>query len=501
MNPRSTGILLLVAAALGAFVWLYEIRGGEERKEAEAKAKRLFPDVEADAVQSLAFRTSDGSDVRLEKRGEEWRIVAPVDRLADDASAGGMASSLAELASEAVIEDPQPPGVYGLDAEERVVRFRAGEVEHELRIGKTAPVGGQTYVASAAEAKPVYTVPSYRLSGFKKSLDDLREKRVLRFDRNAIQRIEASWPPDGRVVLGKEGEAWKLLEPLAAEADAATVDTLLSDLSFLRANRFIDEPGDEARRALEQREFAVTLVAAASEGVEPQRFELVVGGLVGEARVARGGEAGVLYEIPQERLQDFPRKLVEYRFKDLAKFSAVDAQKFEIEFHPAEAAQSGEASLITGERGEEGWKTEPEPMRPGKASRLVSELSRLRAKDLLAESMGESELAALGLSPARVIVRVWGEPEQEGAEAPKLAEVHLGAPDDAHGIPARVPDRETVYALDGGLAEHIPLGSEAFRERFVGEEETPEPAQTPDVEAGEGELFEGSEAEAPAEPE
>jgi hypothetical protein len=214
--------------------------------------------------------------------------------------------------------------------------------------------------------------------------------------------------------------------------------------------------------------------------------------------VARGNEAGVLYEIPQERLQDFPRKLVDYRFKDLADFSAVDAQRFEIAFHPEGAAQSDAASAITGERGEEGWKTEPEPMQPGKASRLVSELSRLRGNDILAESMGPAELAALGLSPPRVIVRVWGEPGPEGAEAPKLAEVHLGAPDEAHGIPARVPDRETVYALDGGLAEHIPLGSEAFRERFAGEEE-PEPAQKPAAEGAGGDLLEG--AETPAEPE
>ena len=500
MNPRSTAILLLAAVALGAFVWLYEIRGGEEREEAAAQAKRLFPGVEADAVSALAFRTSDGKDVRLEKRGEEWRIVAPVDRLADDASADGMASSLAELASEAVIEEPQPAAVYGLDAEDRSVRFRAGEGEYELRVGKTTPVGGQTYAATGAAAKPVYTVPTYRVSGFRKHLDELREKRVLRFDRSAIQRVEASWPPDGRVVLEKEGEGWKLREPLAADADASTVDTLLSDLSFLRADRFIDAPDDAALEAVDQREFAVVLIAAGAEGVEPQRFELAVGGLVGEGRVAQGGETDVLYEIAPERLQDFPRKLVDYRFKDLAKFSAVDAHKFELVLRGAAEAQS-EATVITGERGEEGWKTEPEPMQPGKASRLVSEISRLRAETILAESMGERELAALGLAPPVAIVRVWGEPGKEGAEAPKVAEIHLGKPDAERGIPARVPEREIVYALDGALAEHVPVSLEAFRERFVGEEAKPEPAQTPDVEAGEGELFEGSEAEVPAEPE
>ena len=42
MNPRTTWILAFVAAALGAFIWLYEIRGEADRKlEEEATG---FPD-------------------------------------------------------------------------------------------------------------------------------------------------------------------------------------------------------------------------------------------------------------------------------------------------------------------------------------------------------------------------------------------------------------------------------------------------------------------------
>ena len=41
MNPRTTGILFLVAAALGAFVWLYEIRGEAGRKDVYELARDL----------------------------------------------------------------------------------------------------------------------------------------------------------------------------------------------------------------------------------------------------------------------------------------------------------------------------------------------------------------------------------------------------------------------------------------------------------------------------
>jgi hypothetical protein len=41
MRPKTTGILLLLAAALGAFVYFYEIRGADARREAEEREKRL----------------------------------------------------------------------------------------------------------------------------------------------------------------------------------------------------------------------------------------------------------------------------------------------------------------------------------------------------------------------------------------------------------------------------------------------------------------------------
>ena len=50
MNPRTTGILFLVALLLGAFIYFYEIRGGERRQEAEAEAKRLFAGLETDVL-------------------------------------------------------------------------------------------------------------------------------------------------------------------------------------------------------------------------------------------------------------------------------------------------------------------------------------------------------------------------------------------------------------------------------------------------------------------
>ena len=147
MNPKTTGILFAIAAALGAFVLFYEIEGEEGRKEAEEVEKRLFPDLEPDAIESIVLPLTDDATVRLERRDGRWQIVEPIDFAADTFAADGVASALVELKSESLIDDPRSPEVYGLDAAGGAVRFRVGGVESVLRLGDDTPLGSNSYVA------------------------------------------------------------------------------------------------------------------------------------------------------------------------------------------------------------------------------------------------------------------------------------------------------------------------------------------------------------------
>jgi hypothetical protein len=471
MNPRITGILFLIAAALGAFVYFYEIRGEEGRLEAEARQKRLFPDVEDEAVEWLELTTSDGRPVRAERREKGWQIVEPLVFPGDEFALDGMASALAQIASEAVYEDPQAPEVYGLDDESREVRFAAGGAEHALRTGDKTPMGGNSY-ASVVGEKPVYAVPSFRVNSLGKAFDDLRDKRILHFDSSSVERLSASWP-GGRVALTRQEGKWRLSAPVEGAADADTVTDLLSDLSFLRASGFEDEPPPDAETGLDRPAFAVELELAPvtpveGGGAEPRRLAFAVGSeVVDAARLVRAAQPS-LYRIPAERLDDFPRELVDYRFKRLAEFEVRDAERIELGF----SSREGETRVVTVTRHEDAWHSAPEPMAPEKITRLVEELSRLEANDILAERVGPEELRELGLDPANVTLLVYG--KQEGEQEARLAEVRLGVLRGSQGIVAQTGENPALFQLEIDLAEHIPVSFEAFRNRFVAEEEEEE---------------------------
>lgn len=489
MNPRNTLVLAVLVAALGTFVYFWEIRGAEERAEAEEAEERLFADLEASDLRWMEVRTTDGSHARLERTEEgAWRITEPVDFPANETTARGLASALAGLASVRVFEEPEPPEAYGL-AGEPTVRFGTDGAEHAVVVGDKTPLGGNTYVRSS-ESAPVYAVETSETNALRKELDALRDDRLLSFDRPKVRRIEVRWP-EGAVTLAREGPdaAWRVTGPLDARADEETVDTLLSDLRFLRADGFLDDPPSDAEAGLDAPALEVRLRGAPEpEGGEgPLLAELAVGGPVGEGRLAARGKAeGTLYALSPSRLEAFPREVVAYRYKQLASFDPSRVVRFSLQLRGA----PGEETLeLEGRRTADGWRTEPERLAAGKAGRLVRELADLEASAIVAESMGESERAALGLAPPRVRIRAWTEPgEGETGSGPLVANVALGAADAERGIAAMRAEGDEIYRLDYALAEHLPVSLEALRNRFV----SAEPSGT--AEAGEG----GASREVPA---
>jgi hypothetical protein len=508
MNIRTTALLALAVLGLGAFLYFYEIRGEGARHEAEEHAKRLFSGIEPDDVSWIALRTSDGADARFEQSDGKWRIVAPI-AFPADAGVGRLAEALATATSEKSIEHPQPDAEYGLDdGAAKIVRFGAGGAEHVLRIGKSTPIGSNVY-ARADDSPTVHMIASYRATAFARSLGDLRDKQILSFDPSAIAQVEAHWP-GGRVALERApaaaeppkpaapaGEApappesdWRMTAPLAVRGDADAVDNLLSTLSFLRADAFIDAPTPAQRKQLEPPDFEVRL--GRREPNQPP-LALAIGKPEGERRlVSAGGD--VLYQIAATRISDFPRTTVAYRERHLARFPATDAQQLDFFFH----VRGGDPVAIHAERGaDSGWTSSPESFGAGKLAGVVAELSRLRAADIVAESMDEKGLEKLGLSPPHTIITVLGaapknpakapeaaiakDASKEGGEeplapaAPRLTELHLGNVT-PQGVVAQAVGDPIVYRLDLETAERLPVDHDAFQSRFREQPAAAQPA-------------------------
>jgi hypothetical protein len=482
VNPRTTMVLAVVAAALAAFVYFHEIEGEVGRQAARDDANRVQPGLAAEAIDAIELVTQDDVPARFERRDGAWRVVEPVSDRASATALDAIASALADLPKEGRVtvvgegDASARLSDFGLGDSARVVRFESEGRSLGIRIGRTTPVGGHLYVARLADDEVAY-VERFRLNALDRSLADLRERRIFGFESGDVSALRLRWPADEASGLGtpfvevsvvRDAEGtWQVESPLAGPADDQSVREVLSNLAYLRADGFLDDPTPEVIAALEETALSF---AWRVEGEEEEQTARIAG-MIGEERVIEA-PGDRRYTIAAERLEDFPRRLVDYRFKQISAYEVAAARGLRIELRPESgpSAQASEQPLVVeAALGETGWASEGAELDPDRGSDLVRALSNLSAVDILADEMGEAELASLGLLPPRARIEVLageaGDGEGEGGAT--LAEVRIGRFDPERGLLVMRGDTSTIFQVESGEIDDLPISLEAFEASFV----------------------------------
>ncbi len=451
MNPRTTVVLLIAALLLGALVYVYEIRETAPAGGDESSRDQLFQGIEAADVEWIEVSTTDGKRVRAERSADGWRIVAPDGLVADPVAFDALASRLVDLDVAGRVTGNASVADFGVGDEVEPVRFAAAGNLYALRIGGRTPVGSNTYVR--ADDDSVAWVDTWRTNSLRKSLTDLRDRRVIDFDHGAVERIEVQWP-DGSVVIEKSGQDWTLVAPVAERADRATVETLLSDLAFLNADGFIDGKLSDDELGLGQPALRISLAGGGVLGGGFER-EVAFGALLTDGRVVRGPDGG-LFVIDALRLDELPRELIAYRFKTLADFDLAEARALTLTFDGPDGRSVVESKLADGR-----WQTSAEIADDERVRALVTTLARLFAESIVADEMGAEELAVLGLDPARMRAVV------TGASGEVLADVSFGVNQTGSGLIAQRDDSPIVYRIAENDATRIPANRSDFDARIA----------------------------------
>ena len=251
----------------------------------------------------------------LARDGEAWRLEAPRADRADDATAGRIASALRWLSATEVVDAPKADGAYGLDRPRYQIAVTGRDGAERRLVAGAAP--------GAAEPAPLwvrvvgalrlYQVPAASLSALDVELTALRDRRVLRFEREKVVsvRIETAGGPfevkkAAPGAMGQEG--WRLAAPRDAPAQAWRMSALLSTLSTLDAAGFFDETGRQAGAAglLPPRE---RFVLRGGDGKELAALE--VGRDEGDRVLVRGSQSPRIYSLERSRLAGVPRTLAD----------------------------------------------------------------------------------------------------------------------------------------------------------------------------------------------
>src|SRR6476619_194408 len=135
-------ILLLIAIPLGWYAYHDSKKGPADDAP---KRDKVFS-VEADKIDEIDLKSESGDRTTLKRKGTDWEIVQPVTAPSDQSAVSSIASSLASLEIQRVVdENPADLKQFGLASPRIEVGYKSGGQERRLQIGDKTPTGSDLY--------------------------------------------------------------------------------------------------------------------------------------------------------------------------------------------------------------------------------------------------------------------------------------------------------------------------------------------------------------------
>ena len=444
MRWQTTAVLGALLAALAGFYYVYEVRLGPERQQAESAKGRVFTGEPADATE-LAIRRPDQT-VRLTKEGDAWQMVEPLKvRGSGSTVQETLTSVLTARVDREIASAPEAVAEFGLDKPAAVIAVAMKDgTRRELELGSRNPTGVWVYAREAGKPA-VFLVGESVLRDATRPVADFRDRTVLSFERGAVSGVDIVTRDAAITVEPAEGR-WRITRPVTLPADRQLIDGFLDKLR----NAQVKEFAAEAPPALERFGLERPLRVTVHTGQDKDRASRTL--LVGRHEPGKGvyamrpGESSVLL-LPEDLWNDLPRNVAVLRNKALVEFDRAAARRIEIE---------SPTGTVTVAREKDRWTiVAPEalPADQTQVSALVGRVLELRAQGFLTDDA--SGIARYLAKPqVKVTVTTEGDATHTVLLAPS-PERRGGAPSAYAGVPTTGPVALVAASSLQGLAPSV----------------------------------------------
>lgn len=317
---------VLVLAVLGGLVWYTGKNPAGDKKTDATGAIKLIA-VDAGQMTGIRLAKAGESAIVLKKVSDIWQITEPLNLPADSEMVSPLTGSLASVNADRLIDEhPASLKEFGLDppAFEIDVTGKDGKV-HRLLTGTEAPGSGNVYARLGDDPK-VYTVASAVRSGADKSLNDLRDKRMMTFNQNKLKSFMlAAKGPDFEFAKNEQLD-WQIVKPRHLRADPLQAQDLIRKLADAR----MDLTGNfDPKQALA--DFASgARVAVASATDEKETQTLEVRKAKDGTYYAKSSAVEGVYKIMPDIGEGLNKGVDDYRDKRVFDFGFTDPSRIEI---------------------------------------------------------------------------------------------------------------------------------------------------------------------------
>ena len=385
MKTHSLLIAAFVLLVLTGFLyWSGRHKPDEDTSKISADTPPAILKLDENSITSLELKKKDAEPVQLAKNSSgSWQITEPKQYRADQSAVSGVTSTLSSLNSETLVEDKASDlKVFGLDQPALEVDLtEKGNKSQKLLLGDDTPTSGGVYAMLAGDPR-VFTVASYTKTSVDKSLNDLRDKRLLPVDADKVSRLEVI-KKGADIEFGRNKDDWQILKPSPMRADSTEVGDLVRDLT----NAKMDLSGSDAKDAASKFNSG-TQVATAKVTDESGTQQLQVRKNKDDY-YAKSSVVDGAYKVDTSLGKDLDKKLDDFRNKKVFDFGYNDPNK--IELHNGSKAYY----LTRGTAGTDDWWSNGKKMDAPGVEAVLFDLRGLNANSFPASGFSAPTINAI----------------------------------------------------------------------------------------------------------
>src|SRR5205809_1405274 len=203
-------------------------------KKPEEFRDRKLTDAIATQVARLSLKTAAG-EMELQKQGDHWQIVKPLRARADDQKVNDLIAQITtSRIAQFIADDAGDLHPYGLtEPRGTVTIFTAddksggktnsthGEQGQILQIGGVPEKQKDQVYVRFMPRKFVYTLPTKVETILTTKPNDLRDRHLIPFDQNQLDRITIEAPGKAKTVLARKVQKWTIINLNNQPANAA----------------------------------------------------------------------------------------------------------------------------------------------------------------------------------------------------------------------------------------------------------------------------------------
>lgn len=308
----STLLLVAVLAGLGGYIYFVDAKRPAPGADDAAPKTKVFA-VETDKIDELTI-TAGGETSVLKRAPEGWKMLQPTPTDADAAEAISVAQAISNLESSRTIdENPADLKEYGLATPVASVAFKAGNVSGSIALGEKTPTMGDMYAIKGGDKK-VFLVPAFQETSFTKKSFDLRDKKILKFDRDKADSLSMVRGTEA-IDLARAGSEWKVAKPTTGRSDYSTVEGLLTRLATSNMSKLLETNAtDLVKYGLDKPTLTLTVGAGSAKTV------LLVGKTENDQTYAKDASRPLVFTVDSTLQADFKKGFDDYRKKEFFEF-------------------------------------------------------------------------------------------------------------------------------------------------------------------------------------